>query len=129
LQRAELLGYRQAAGDETDLIPTHSHLFGAWVESGFPGAIFWIWCFSLALRTLLRLFAENDRLSPLIMFIAVSFMWDILFSPYGGLARLSAMFYVVTLMSFLAGSESRAARRLGRLRSQELNAGLRWAKC
>jgi predicted membrane protein len=81
------------------------------VESGLPGAVFWIWCFLLALRALLRLFAENDRLSPLIVFIAVSFMWDILFSPYGGLARLSAMFYVVTLMSFLACSEVRARYR------------------
>jgi len=110
-QRAGLLGYHQGPGEETDLIPTHSHLFGAWVESGLPGAVFWIWCFLLALRALLRLFAENDRLSPLIVFIAVSFMWDILFSPYGGLARLSAMFYVVTLMSFLACSEVRARYR------------------
>jgi hypothetical protein len=110
-QRAGLLGYRQSPGEETDLIPTHSHLFGAWVESGFLGALCWIWCFSLAARTLLLLFAEKDRLSPLIAFVAVSFMWDILFSPYGGLARLSAMFYVVTLMNFLGCFRVRARYR------------------
>src|SRR5207249_4985632 len=35
------------------LIPTHSFLFGAWVEAGLLGAVFWLVVLALAISTLI----------------------------------------------------------------------------
>src|SRR5258708_14335741 len=38
------LGYRKMGPElESDVIPSHSYVFGAWVESGILGAVFWCW--------------------------------------------------------------------------------------
>ncbi|OQW88553.1 MAG: hypothetical protein BWK78_08305 [Thiotrichaceae bacterium IS1] len=66
---------------EIPLIPTHSHLFGAWVEAGILGAIFWIWVLTLALRLLYDLFGVKHQLLPLFTVVAINILWNILFSP------------------------------------------------
>ena len=35
---------------EDDLIPSHSHLFGAWVEGGIGAALLWAWIWFLATK-------------------------------------------------------------------------------
>lgn len=70
------------------LIPTHSHLFGAWVEAGIVGAAFWV----IVLRRVLRLTRRAlDLASPvaiLVMLNTAFFFWNIVFSPFGGEMRL-----------------------------------------
>ncbi len=74
--------------EETGLIPTHSHIFGAWVDSGIVGAGFWIFVMTL-IRKRLALAVFFERKSDLI-FISLLFwlIWDVFFSPFGALMRL-----------------------------------------
>src|SRR5437660_8719552 len=61
-----------------DLIPTHSHLFGAWVEAGILGAVFWFWALGLVASVLPRLHRLGDARVALVAFLAISFLWDVL---------------------------------------------------
>lgn len=106
------LGYRASGGADSWLIPTHSHLIGAWVEAGFPGALFWLWVFSLPLRVLAGLYRRDEPLSPLIAFVALVLSWDILLSPYGADRLFATPFYVALMMFFLERSGVERAYRL-----------------
>ncbi len=83
---------------DKDLIPTHSHLFGSWVEAGILGAIFWFWVLFLVLRVMSNLFLAREPLSPLVVFIGFSLLWDIVFSPFGADRRITVPYDVVLLM-------------------------------
>ncbi len=97
------LQYGYATGDENEegLIPTHSFLLGAWVEAGILGALFWVWVGSLPVRVLLGRHGKVDVLTPLIVFIAFYFIWDILFSPYGADRKFVTPYFIVCLMTYL----------------------------
>jgi hypothetical protein len=94
-------GYITGTDDEEGLIPTHSHLLGAWVEAGFLGAIFWTWVLSLPTRVLFRMSGMKDYLTPLTVFVAFLLIWDVFFSPYGAESRFLAPYYVVVMMTCL----------------------------
>jgi len=95
------LGYRTLGGANSWLIPTHSHLIGAWVDAGILGIVFWIWVLSLPLRVLMQLYATAEPLAPLIAFLAVILIWDVLFSPYGAERRFLMPYYVIVMMYLL----------------------------
>jgi O-antigen ligase len=84
---------------EEGLIPTHSCLFGAWVDAGILGALFWGWIFVLTLRVLIRVYPTTFVLLPIVSYVAFALLWDILFSPYGAKARIIEIYYVVMLMN------------------------------
>ncbi len=103
-QAMALMGYSAAEDfSENDIeegyIPTHSCLFGAWVDAGIVGALFWAWVFVLAIRALLRLHSTNVVILPLMSFVAFSLLWDVLFSPFGYLGRIIMPYRVVILMT------------------------------
>lgn len=83
---------------ETDLIPTHSHLLGSWVEAGVGGALFWVGMLGLIIAALRRLYASDDPLRPYLVFLMFLFIWDILFSPFGAQRRLTNGFLMVTVL-------------------------------
>lgn len=100
-------GYRGSTVPRSpDLIPTHSHLFGAWVEAGILGALFWLWMLALAINLLPRVHRLAGGFPPLVAFLAVSFLWDVLFSPFGAERRLVMAFYLTVFL--LARNEIRA---------------------
>src|ERR1035438_2638530 len=78
---------------EYPVIPTHSHLTLAWVEGGILGGICWIYILVLTLRAVLRLSSLRPHLAPLYSYLLVSFLWDILYSPFGSVNRIWAAFY------------------------------------
>lgn len=84
---------------ESDLIPSHSYIMGAWVEAGVLGAVFWFWVLMLTIRALLAIYDANATLVPLIAFVAFNLLWNIPFSPFGAEARLYAA-YDLSLMIF-----------------------------
>ena len=65
------------------LIPTHSHLTGAWVEGGIFGGLFWIWALWITLKGLYAVLKRPTPLTGFISFVAISLLWDIFFSPFG----------------------------------------------
>ncbi len=84
----------------TDLIPTHSVIFGAWVESGILGGFFWAAILVIVIRVMLRLYASDDPLLPLFAFIGFLMIWDILFSPFGADRRF-VLAYFMCLMALI----------------------------
>jgi hypothetical protein len=103
------LGYRNMGGElESDVIPSHSHLFGAWVESGIVGAVFWCWVLWLTGSTLLRA-SGQEPLFPFFSFMGMLLVWNVLFSPYGADQRFIATYFVYAMILF--GLHSQAQKR------------------
>jgi hypothetical protein len=82
----------------SELIPTHSYLFGAWVDGGILGAVFWLWALALAGSILPWLHKLADGRVPLVAFLGFTFLWAVLFSPFGAEARLTAAFSLVVFL-------------------------------
>ena len=97
---ARLYGYEASLMPswDTGLIPSHSMLFGAWVEAGLLGAFFWAWVALLTFGALAHLLRAQEPLSPLIAYAGISQLWHILFSPFGGDMRLTTAFAVVLVI-------------------------------
>ncbi|MEJ2411069.1 MAG: hypothetical protein P8Y48_17645 [Novosphingobium sp.] len=69
------------------LIPSHSHLLGAWVNAGVLGALFWVWVLWLALTSLYRAISIDTHARTLYTTVALLVLWDVMFSPFGAEAR------------------------------------------
>ena len=101
LRNLQQFGYKDrtygdlASAYELNLIPTHSHLLGAWVEAGVVGAIFWVAVLWLVYSAIARLCFVREPLTPLIAFFGISIFWDILFSPFGADRRVSVSYVIV----------------------------------
>jgi hypothetical protein len=109
-------GYSDSdTAEETDapVIPTHSHLTLAWVEGGILGGICWIYILILTIRGVLRLTSLRPQLAPLYSYLLVSFLWDILYSPFGSVNRIRAALYVLLSYTILATPLPALARSLG----------------
>jgi hypothetical protein len=103
LELRRALGYEVQPSDVVDagLIPTHSYLFGAWVEAGLLGAAFWVWVLFVAFRALAKLGGRAGSLTPLILFAGFMLIWNVLFSPFGAEQRFLTAYCIVLLMHVL----------------------------
>ena len=81
--------------DETDLIPTHSHIFGAWTEGGVFSALFWFYVIFLLAKALLRMTHDINFAHPVLAFSLLLGSWAVLFSPYGLFNRPLSCFEIV----------------------------------
>jgi hypothetical protein len=100
------LGYEDAtAGLDGDLIPSHSYIFGAWVESGIVGAVFWAWVLWLTVSALIHA-SGREPLFPFFAFIGMSLVWNVLFSPYGADGRFTATYFVYAMILFSLHSQA-----------------------
>jgi hypothetical protein len=106
-QTASMGGDAERAARETGgLIPTHSHIFGAWVEAGIVGAFFWLFVLYILLKLLfVRTLAFTGIWKAFFAFILISFIWDIVFSPFGGDRRVIDGFYLWVVILFLARTD------------------------
>jgi hypothetical protein len=128
----DLLGYEGSRFIDPEqikegLIPTHSYLFGAWVDSGILGAVFWGWVFVLTARGLMRVYPATAVLLPLMSYTAFSLLWEILFSPYGTQERLTFPYTLVIMMTCMGVMPAKAvravatsARRISRSRPKRI---------
>jgi O-antigen ligase len=120
LQLEQDIQYRHGYSDNDEaneelipVIPTHSHLTMAWVESGILGGILWIYIMILIMRSLLYLSASRPNMAPLYSYFMVSFIWDILYSPFGSVNRIIGAYYILLAYGILkeAATEAALARR------------------
>jgi hypothetical protein len=88
LKSKGLLAPNATGPEDQVLIPTHSHLFGAWVEWGILGALFWIWLLTMCFRSVYALVNIRDPRMCIYVFMLISLIWDVLFSPFGAFMRL-----------------------------------------
>jgi hypothetical protein len=91
------------------VIPTHSHLTMAWVESGILGGACWIYIMILVVRSLLYISTSRPNMAPLYSYFMVSFIWDILYSPFGSVNRMIAAFYILLAYGVLKDAATAAA--------------------
>lgn len=97
MKKMDEYGYDDTVEYQSVVIPTHSHLFGAWVYSGIMGAIFWLYTLIITIKAMLNTRLPPDIL-PLIAFIGFCFIWSILFSPFGAEERLYGAFYISSMI-------------------------------
>ena len=105
------MGYSQEASSELGLIPTHSHFFGAWVEAGICGALFWGFALSLIARILIMKHKKRNDFIPLIIFVVFHLSWDIFFSPFGADQRFTTPFYLIAMITYLPGKKIKIVRQ------------------
>ena len=86
-------------GNESYLIPSHSHLFGAWVEHGVLGALFWVLILLLTFRALYSILKANVVPSAMVAVSAFLVLWDVLFSPFGGAFRFDKALQICILLA------------------------------
>jgi hypothetical protein len=76
--------------------PSHSHIFGAWVDAGIFAAMGWMAVLALCGRVLSQVVRYRNAITPLAIFTAVSLLWDVLFSP--GPVRIEVALSIVVLL-------------------------------
>jgi hypothetical protein len=107
-------GGGKKGGDESEhLIPTHSFLMGAWVEAGFAGAIFWFYVFFRVVQVLRRA-GGGEPFLPVIAFMGMLLLWNILFSPYGADRRFGETYFFVGILMLENVTRVLQAQRLAR---------------
>jgi hypothetical protein len=103
-QRRADLGYREldhSTAARDDLIPTHSHIFGAWVEAGFAGGLFWLFVVGFTIHTLFKV-SGSETLLPIYAFAGFSLLWDIFFSPLGMPTRYTSPYFMAAMVVLAA---------------------------
>lgn len=100
LARQGTVYVRSGAGvDQLDLMPAHSHVLNAWVENGVLALPFWLAVMALAGRSLLKVLAGKVAGAPLVTFLSVNLLWDVLFSPYGAERKILLPATLVALIA------------------------------
>jgi O-antigen ligase len=96
--RRAALGYKRfQGGRKDDLIPTHSYVFGSWVEAGIAGGVFWLFMLGFTIHAILSA-SGTEPLLPLFAFAGLMLTWDILFSPLGTPTRFVAPFFMAAMV-------------------------------
>lgn len=81
------------------LIPTHSHLIGAWVWSGILGVPIWLSVWVLTAWWIARAIGDRKYLELAPILIAADLLWAILFSPFAGQARITEALFIAIIFS------------------------------
>lgn len=94
------------------LIPSHSHVICYWLWHGIFGLLFWLYVVWLAFVTFARRLHVVPELFGYLAMTAISFAWNVLFSPFG-LRVTECLFFVLCL---LVAREKRYADFMRRVR-------------
>lgn len=90
-------GLEELEEDSGGLIPTHSHLMGAWVTAGILGAVFWVYIWVMLGKGVVRLATARPAFAQIYAYLILASMWDILFSPFGTGRRMLEAFVIVVV--------------------------------
>lgn len=83
-------------------IPSHSFIFGEWVEHGILGMIFFLF-FGQRLFRLLLYILENSKKPeiPFLTYVLITYAWHLFFSPIGAEKRLFIVLILCLNASFV----------------------------
>lgn len=96
----------------SDLIPTHSHLMGAWVWAGILGAAFWFYILWLTARATVRIANVRPPLAPIYVWIVSGMFWEIMFSPFGLNARIYDAVAIIIMVDLLGPEQAHIQKAL-----------------
>jgi hypothetical protein len=96
-------------------IPSHSCLFGSWVENGVFGGLFWIWALWIVVRGVYAAIRCPSPYTGFAVFVGVLMIWDIFFSPFGLERRVTVP---ASLYLLMLAAERNAMSERGRLARQ-----------
>jgi O-antigen ligase len=92
-------------------IPSHSHIFGAWVDAGILAPISWLAVLSLSFLVLLQATRFKSAWSALFCFVALNNLWDLPFSPgpirMDMAIRIVILFFALRMMNAASSRTSR----------------------
>lgn len=95
------LNYQTKLNLNNCLIPTHSVIFGSWVQSGIFGFIFWLYIIFYVFKSIKNILLnknfELNRYSNLVIYLSIVCIWDILFSPFGANRMIILPLYLVII--------------------------------
>ena len=80
------------------LIKSHSVILGSWVNSGIFGFMFWFYIIIILFKKLIIKVQTNNVSLTLLIYLAISLSWDIIFSPYGGTRMVYAPLCIVIIL-------------------------------
>lgn len=134
-ERGEFDARRFASALDLGIIPSHSHLLGAWVDGGILPALGWgaLWIYAFLLLN--RVDWSKMAPDPLVLLLGGGLLWAILFSPFGSGNRLTTALSFCVLIHRAAMElrirmapggpvDSVAKRKLSKLRSALPNQSL-----
>jgi len=101
---------------ETNLIPTHSHLMGAWVWAGILGAAFWFYILWLTARATIRVAILRPPLAPIYASLVTGMFWQIMFSPFGLNIRMYDAVAILIMIDLLETEPIRVKHMLAGVR-------------
>jgi hypothetical protein len=81
----------------TSEIPVHSYLFTSLLTGGILAGLFWIFVVSIAFKEITNLSISKIKYRTTSNFIAISLIWNCLFSPWGAASRIIAAISLVYL--------------------------------
>ena len=102
------------------LIPSHSHLMGAWVENGLAGGIFWAYALLIVARALYRPLVDERHLRLWVSCSATALVWHIMFSPISGRLETAVALSVFLTQADAAISAATLRRRMGAMGSDSV---------
>lgn len=94
------------------LIPSHSHLMGAWVENGLAGSLFWAYALLIVARALYRPLGDERHLRLWVSCTATALVWHIMFSPISGRLETAVALAVFLTQADAAISAAGMRRRM-----------------
>jgi len=98
------------------LIPSHSHIVGAWVWAGIAGLAFWTYMLWFVIKGAIQIAIQRPPLAPVYMWFFLSFFWDIFFSPFAASRRILEAVLIVIIADTMASKVALAPstwRRMG----------------
>jgi O-antigen ligase len=87
--------YEKPVAGEYPVIPAHSQLLGSWVEAGIAGVFFWLYLLALFVRAIWMPLKDDRRLRWYMTYMAVFYIWGILFSPISARIETAMMIGLV----------------------------------
>jgi hypothetical protein len=100
-QQGRRVNWYEEVESDSGLIPSHSHLVGAWIFAGILGVPFWAYLVWLVARAIFLVAIQRPPLAPIYCYLFVTVFWDILFSPFGSFERTIEAFVVVIIVDVL----------------------------
>ena len=95
-------------------LPSHSHYFGAWVDGGFFASLSWLVVLIVSILAIMQGMTWRHPITPVIIFIASTTIWDVLFSPgphrMDMALRLTLLTFVLTFLANARAAATKAAQ-------------------